>query len=421
MEDCFEYTLAAVVIVKDEAPYIAEWLDYHLAAGIEHFYLYDNDSNDNLREILQPYIASGKIDYKYYPGKYLQIEAYNDAIRQHKFDAKYIAFFDVDEFILPLQGERILDIVEDTFKLNNHIAGLAINCKSFGSSGHKQKPETGGVLENYLHRAPDGYTWSELPWKWDAHVKTIVNPRRVLDYSSPHNPTYFLDFYSANEQGERVTGNDNFTNEIRRIRVNHYFTKSQDEWLKKRNKGLCTGPGIRPMEEFHWRDRNDVYDDAILKYREFCRTHQPIENHKLPTLTLAQRFAKLYNEMIQRPNPDDWKNRLGNLMQYYGIYRRILRQKNETDWQVDLWRDLVFAAMSKSLQSNVLDTYSIELVASMWQEIAKEPGLNPSNFRKLYVFTLQRIIQYYRSNNNIELERYFSDGYYEILKQSDFA
>ena len=36
-KNLFLYDLAVVAIFKDEAPYLKEWLDYHLAAGVEHF------------------------------------------------------------------------------------------------------------------------------------------------------------------------------------------------------------------------------------------------------------------------------------------------------------------------------------------------------------------------------------------------
>ena len=55
-KDLFMYNLAAVALVHNEAPYIAEWIDYHLLAGVDHFLIYDNDGNDNLKEILTHYI-----------------------------------------------------------------------------------------------------------------------------------------------------------------------------------------------------------------------------------------------------------------------------------------------------------------------------------------------------------------------------
>ena len=36
--------LSLCLICKDENDYLAEWLDYHILAGVERFYIYDDDS-----------------------------------------------------------------------------------------------------------------------------------------------------------------------------------------------------------------------------------------------------------------------------------------------------------------------------------------------------------------------------------------
>ena len=104
----FKYQLAVVAILKNEAPYIKEWIDYHLLAGVDHFYLYDNESEDNLKAKLRPYIKNGIVTYTYYPGKMKQMVAYNEAIRNYKFECNYMAFIDADEFIFPRNNKAIL-------------------------------------------------------------------------------------------------------------------------------------------------------------------------------------------------------------------------------------------------------------------------------------------------------------------------
>ena len=37
--------------VKDETPYLDEWVNYHLGIGIEHIVMYDNMSNPPLENI----------------------------------------------------------------------------------------------------------------------------------------------------------------------------------------------------------------------------------------------------------------------------------------------------------------------------------------------------------------------------------
>ena len=100
-KDLFLHDLAVVTILKNEAPYLKEWLDYHLLAGVEHFYLYDNESPDNQTEVVKPYVAAGLADYIFAPGKFMQMQTYNDAFKRFKFFSRYMAFIDGDEFIFP--------------------------------------------------------------------------------------------------------------------------------------------------------------------------------------------------------------------------------------------------------------------------------------------------------------------------------
>lgn len=109
-KNLFLHDLAVVAILKCEAPYLKEWLDYHLLAGVDHFYLYDNESPDNQAEVAAPYVEAGLVDYIPASGKSMQYVVYNDAVNRFKFFSRYIAFIDGDEFIYPklTGGGRLL-------------------------------------------------------------------------------------------------------------------------------------------------------------------------------------------------------------------------------------------------------------------------------------------------------------------------
>ena len=100
-KDLFLHDLSVVAILKNEAPYLKEWLDYHLLAGVDHFYLYDNESPDNQAEVAAPYVEAGLVDYFPAPGKAAQMFTYYDAVKRFKFFSRYIAIIDGDEFIFP--------------------------------------------------------------------------------------------------------------------------------------------------------------------------------------------------------------------------------------------------------------------------------------------------------------------------------
>lgn len=265
----YPHDIAIVAIVKDEAPYIKEWLDYHILLGVSHFYIYDNDSKDNLLAVLRPYREAGIVIYHRAIGYNTQLPVYRDALKRYRTDCRYMGIIDIDEFLLPLQGTRLLPLLDQLMDKSDHAAGIAINWKSFGSSGWEKRPAVGGVLDNFVYRAPDGYQWSKFPWKWDAHIKSIVNPRLTATMDSAHFATYQEGYFAIDENGNRVDGMDNFVDHTNLIRINHYFTKSKAEWIIKRNRGFGDGQHFRPMEEFDWRDRNDVYDDLIIHHRNY--------------------------------------------------------------------------------------------------------------------------------------------------------
>ena len=42
-------------MLQNEADALVEWIEYHALLGVEHFYIYDNNSRDDLRRRLQRY------------------------------------------------------------------------------------------------------------------------------------------------------------------------------------------------------------------------------------------------------------------------------------------------------------------------------------------------------------------------------
>ncbi|MDR0486518.1 MAG: glycosyltransferase family 92 protein, partial [Elusimicrobiota bacterium] len=112
----FENFLSICAIAKDEGCYFKEWIEYHRLVGVEKFYIYDNNSTDNTREVLEPYVKEGIADYISFPGEKMQLPAYRDAICKFKDKTKYMAFIDLDEFIVPPENQTIADFLRQMEK-----------------------------------------------------------------------------------------------------------------------------------------------------------------------------------------------------------------------------------------------------------------------------------------------------------------
>ena len=269
-KDLFLYDLAVVAIMKNEAPYVKEWLDYHLLAGVNHFFIYDNDSPDNLKEVLKPYIENGIVTYTFFPGKCRQMEAYNDAVKRFKFFCRYMAWIDADEFIFPQNNKSIVEVVDEIFNENPKAGGLAVNIFQFGSNGQKHADLSKGVMERFTRRS--SVNW--LPMKngiaeGTARVSTIANPRKIKVFDNPHFAYYFEEYNAVNENGKIVPLFSNNPPTVKKIVMNHYQTKSFEEYKKKVQRGNADHyMSNYAIENFKADDRNEIFDDSILKYRE---------------------------------------------------------------------------------------------------------------------------------------------------------
>ena len=63
------YNLVICAIFKNEARYLKEWVEYHRMVGVEHFYLYNNDSTDNYKEELKYYLDNNIVTLTDVPGE----------------------------------------------------------------------------------------------------------------------------------------------------------------------------------------------------------------------------------------------------------------------------------------------------------------------------------------------------------------
>ncbi len=301
----FRHELAAVLIIKDEAVYIKEWIDYHLLVGIDHFYVYNNDSSDNLTEILKPYVADGLVTYHSIAGRCAQCAAYNDALGRYRFDCRYMICFDVDEFIYPKNDRRLIEFVDEIFDSDENIGEIVIHWQVFGSNNLDEAKLEQGVLDRFTRRAAENNPWNRF-------FKAIVNPRRVKFYPDPHYAICFgqkkiVDArcdevrMSMRENTLKIITNAN-TNTTELIALNHYVVKSREEYERKIARGdafYASNP--RNEENFRKFDLNDVFDDGIIKYRDELMSSERYTGGELRIEKFPRGYSTPYSKFY-RPN-----------------------------------------------------------------------------------------------------------------------
>ncbi len=259
----FKYCLAVCGIAKNEALYFKEWLDFHRLVGVEKFYIYDNESSDNTKEVLEPYIAAGIVEYIPWPGFKQQLPAYNDCLKNHADEARWIAFIDLDEFLVPAGTQSLADILNS---LPPDAAQLIVDGVTYGSSGHEKRPE-GLVIENYKHRMLEHA---------HHHHKSILKPR-LFAKSGTHRNHSMIFGKTVDENGMEI---DPFAKPLiltrNKIRLNHYHCKSWEDYAKRAARGgVATGfLGKYDRAQFEANNFNDVRDPIMDSYIEALK-NQP--------------------------------------------------------------------------------------------------------------------------------------------------
>jgi len=237
------YTMIATM-VRDDNDYLDEWVRYHLAIGFEHIVMYDHKSIVPVKNQWGDKVTVIRDDRDLPFSEYRHLSTFRD------YDAYWKLCMDVDEFVVLLKHKDIRDLLVDY----EEYGGLGIPWSMYGSSGHIKQPE-GSVLDNY--------TWRTLDTPAKQYVKTIANSQFFRDMSDPHFVCSTRPI--VNEAFEPFAGS--LASSPRQIcKLNHYFTRSYEEWLFKRNRGTgFVGVPDRPKDWFWGVHTGSTICDPVLK------------------------------------------------------------------------------------------------------------------------------------------------------------
>eukprot|EP00584_Thalassiosira_punctigera_P004521 CAMPEP_0172539972 /NCGR_PEP_ID=MMETSP1067-20121228/11068_1 /TAXON_ID=265564 ORGANISM="Thalassiosira punctigera, Strain Tpunct2005C2" /NCGR_SAMPLE_ID=MMETSP1067 /ASSEMBLY_ACC=CAM_ASM_000444 /LENGTH=448 /DNA_ID=CAMNT_0013325741 /DNA_START=146 /DNA_END=1492 /DNA_ORIENTATION=+ len=168
-------------IVKDAEPYLDEWADYHFGLGFHTIYLIDNSKEHELRNWQNKRRNAGySVRVLPKPGSHRQMYGYHMCAAEHKQDHTYMAFFDVDEFLVLKKHETIDEMLQQHLPRGS----LAVSWHVFGT-GFTSVYAPLPVTKRFTYR--DGVQKHDRHAQWN-YVKSIV---KLSDYGgypqSPHS------------------------------------------------------------------------------------------------------------------------------------------------------------------------------------------------------------------------------------------
>jgi hypothetical protein len=271
----YKHDLAAVMIFKNEAPYLKEWIEYYRIQGVTKFYLYDNASADNCDEILHSYVKKGIVELEKRPVECLdlpkwngvQCSAYTYTIKKAVKDkVKWLLIVDSDEFAVPATHKNMIELLKEYE--TKKIGGVTMNWVMFGTSFVYQIPYHTLMIEALTFN--QGYK--------KCGAKSIVRPDRVDSsvMGGPHHQNYLPGYVCVEIPFEKG-------------QLNHYWTRDEyylENFKIPRRLLWGTDPEVCATWKNKFNIENEPASVPILRFAKRLRKKL---GFTLPMYTLAER------------------------------------------------------------------------------------------------------------------------------------
>jgi hypothetical protein len=259
------YRFVLATIIKNEAWDICEWIAFHVLQGVEHFFLYDNESADDLAGQLAG-VPARLLTIIKIPGHGVQLEAYDHFLQYFRHLAVYAAMIDADEFLSGLDQNPLEELIPAG------ASGLALNWLTYASSHHVTRPAA-PVIDAFTWRAPAQHPQNRS-------IKCIYRAADILGtanhLSRTRRPVVDL-------RGDPVTGGalaNGPMPEGARVTLRHYIIKSFAHFCKKVTRQGANLPYKYPnLGYFRQRDHNlvqapidAIYSASVARLAEDFKT-----------------------------------------------------------------------------------------------------------------------------------------------------
>lgn len=262
-----------VATMKNEGPYIVDWIAHNMAVGFDSFMVSTNDCNDHTDRILDrlekliplKHVANPKSLFPEKTNWHVMALRYASLFNIYK-DAGWIYFTDVDEYLQVWTGDGTLQAFHDA-------AGgfdvMSLTSMPFGSSGVTHIEDTPATAQ-FTVQSKDYDRVAQTRERNSNAIKTMFHNRIKFSVRRNHRPRRadfsttgyrWVDGSGRAFSDEWVDGNEKAVSPIGTTdlaQFNHYAVRSEDGYLMKVSRGDAVGaPRLDPDQSVkYWRFYN---------------------------------------------------------------------------------------------------------------------------------------------------------------------
>ena len=271
--------VTAVSMMKDEGPFVIEWIAHHLAVGFSDLFVYTNDCSDGTDDMLIRLEELGLAHHRRNvipEGLRPQPSALNHAQDEPVVQqSDWVMVFDADEFVQVRYGDGTLDDLIAAAKAQG-ANGIVVTWRIFGSGGVVEWSRA-PVTEQYLRAAP--VTWNKGwgvktlfsfdadYWKLGIHRPKMKTRHIKTDF--PDRVKWLTGSGAVMEDYFKFRGWRSITRTVGYdwVQLNHYAVKSVDSYAIRKMRGNVNFKKDKYNSDY-WalQDRNEVRDDTMLRY-----------------------------------------------------------------------------------------------------------------------------------------------------------
>lgn len=242
-----EGSVTLVTCMKNEGPFLLEWLAYHRVIGVTDFYVYTNDCNDGTDTFFDLLQEKGYLQHRQNPFREMGLKPQHAAMfaameEETVQTSDWLTHIDVDEFITIKTGDGTL---KSLFEALPDMNMISMTWRLFGN-GDREDFKDELTTEAYTLCAPEFCPRPHQAWGF----KTLYRNLGIFKKMGVHRPKGLnAQLYDkinwVNGSGKPMPQKD-YRNAWRSttstwgydlVSLNHYAVRNSESFLVKRDRG----------------------------------------------------------------------------------------------------------------------------------------------------------------------------------------